>query len=179
MRPARTTAAGFVLALIVGVAGTAHAQMPESYRQVQRAMLETERRMALAMADSMPERYYREKATPTQRDFAQQIAHAAGAVPMIASQFLGGPQPSLPDTAASYASRAGLRTYINAAYDYGANLLRTQSAADREATVQFFGSTMPKWQVWDELHQHTIWTLGQVVANFRAHGNPPPPFLFF
>lgn len=175
----RTSVAGTVLTLAVCAVASARAQMPESYRQVQLAALETQRRMALAMADSMPERYYREKATPTQRDFAQQIAHAAGAVPMIASQFLGGPRPSLPDTAVSYASRAGLRAYINAAYDYGAGLLRSQPAADREATVQFFGSTIPKWQVWDELHQHTMWTLGQVVANFRAHGNPPPAFLFF
>jgi len=135
--------------------------------------------LTLAMADSMPERYYREKATPTQRDFAQQIAHAAGSVPEIASYILLGPRPALPDTATSYATRAGLRAYINAAYDYGANLLRTQPAADREASVQFFGPTIPKWQVWDEIHQHTIWTLGQVVANFRAHGNPPPDFLFF
>lgn len=175
----RTAIAGTVLTLAVCAVATARAQMPESYRQTQLAMLETERRMALAMADSMQERYYREKVTPPQRDFAQQIAHAAGAVPMIASMFLGGPRPAMPDSAASLASRAGLRAYINAAYDYGTNLLRTQTAADREASVQFFGNAMPKWQVWDELHQHTMWTLGQVVANFRAHGNPPPAFLFF
>ena len=177
MASRRTTFA--VLALALCAAAPARAQMPESYRQVQLSALETQRRMALAMADSMQERWYREKATPTQRDFAQQIAHAAGAVPMIAGRFLGGPRPVLPDTATAYASRAGLRAFINAAYDYGANLLRNQPAADREVTVNFFGSTMPKWQVWDEIHQHTIWTLGQVVANFRAHGNPPPAFLFF
>ena len=33
--------------------------------------------------------------------------------------------------------------------------------------------------VWDELNQHTIWTAGQVVANFRAIGMPPPSFLYF
>ena len=176
---ARSRTAVVVLAFALCAAASARAQMPESYRQVQLAALETQRRLALEMTDSMQERWYREKATPTQRDFAQQVAHAAGAVPMIASRFLSGPRPALPDTAASYATRAGLRAYINAAYDYGANLLRTQSAADREATVQFFGNTIPKWQVWDELNQHTIWTLGQVVANFRAHGNPPPAFLFF
>jgi len=174
-----TAIAGTILSLAVCAAASARAQMPESYRQTQTAALEIDRRLALAMADSMQERYYREKATPTQRDFAQQIAHAAGAVPMIAAMALGGPRAALPDTAASYATRAGLRAYINACYDYGANLLRTQTAADRAASTQLFGNTMPKWQVWDELHQHTMWTLGQVVANFRAHGNPPPAFMFF
>ena len=178
MASRRTAIAGTVLTLALCAAASARAQMPESYRQTQLAALEIDRRLALAMADSMQERYYREKATPTQRDFAQQVAHAAGAVPMIAAMALGGPRPSLPDTGTIH-TRAGLRAFVNAAYDYGAGLLRTQSAADREASTNLFGNTMPKWQVWDEIHQHTIWTLGQVVANFRAHGNPPPAFMFF
>jgi hypothetical protein len=178
MASRRTAIAGTVLTLALCAAASARAQMPESYRQTQLAALEIDRRLALAMADSMQERYYREKATPTQRDFAQQVAHAAGAVPMIAAMALGGPRPSLPDTGTIH-TRAGLRAFVNAAHDYGANLLRTQTAADREASTQLFGATMPKWQVWDELHQHTMWTLGQVVANFRAHGNPPPAFMFF
>jgi hypothetical protein len=175
----RTAVLGAILTLGVCAAASARAQMPESYRQVQLSALETDRRLALAMADSMQERYYHEKVTPPQRDFAMQLVHAAGAVPMIASMTLGGPRPTMPDSSTAY-TRAGLRAYINAAYDYGANLLRTQTAADRETTVRFFGgATIPKWQVWDEIHQHTMWTLGQVVANFRAHGNPPPAFMFF
>jgi hypothetical protein len=173
-----TAVAGTVLTLALCAAATARAQMPESYRQKQLAALEIDRRLALAMADSMQERWYTEKATPTQRNFAQQVSHAAGAVPMIAAMALGGPRPSLPDSGTVY-TRGGLRAFINAAYDYGANLLRAQTGADREASTQLFGNTMPKWQVWDELHQHTMWTLGQVVANFRAHGNPPPAFMFF
>jgi hypothetical protein len=38
---------------------------------------------------------------------------------------------------------------------------------------------MPAWQVWDEIHTHTVWTAGQVVANFRKHGMAPPSFTFF
>jgi hypothetical protein len=178
MAPRHIAVAATALALAVGATASARAQMPESYRQVQLAALETDRRLALAMADSMQERYYRESVTTPQRNFAQQVAHAAGAVPMIAAMALGGPRPTLPDSGSIY-TRAGLRAFVNAAYDYGANLLRTQTATDREASTQLFGKTMPKWQVWDEVHQHTIWTLGQVVANFRAHGNPPPAFMFF
>ena len=45
--------------------------------------------------------------------------------------------------------------------------------------VSLFGTDMPRWQVWDELHEHTFWTAGQVIANFRKHGMAPPGFGFF
>jgi hypothetical protein len=57
--------------------------------------------------------------------------------------------------------------------------MRNQTAADRNMTTQLFGQSMPKWQVWDELHQHSFWTMGQVVANFRKNGMAPPGFGFF
>ncbi|MBL8986748.1 MAG: hypothetical protein JNJ80_10795, partial [Gemmatimonadetes bacterium] len=58
-------------------------------------------------------------------------------------------------------------------------LLADQPDADRDVQVKFFGNFIPRWQVWDELNQHTMWTAGQVVANFRKNGMAPPAFLFF
>ena len=168
-------------AAALSIAVPAGAQdMPAAYRQVQLSALQLQRRTLLAMADSMPERLYRDKVTPIQRDFAQQIAHASGgAIPYIVSSFMGVPMPQLPDTAAAFNSRAGLRSYVNATYDWAESVLRNQTDADRNATVQFFGQPKPKWQIWDELHQHTFWTAGQVVANFRKNGMAPPGFGFF
>lgn len=142
-------------------------------------MLENQRRLLLAMADSMPERLYRDKATPGQRDFAQQIHHAASSVVFIANGATGGTRPALPDTAATFNTRAGLRQFINGAYDHAAGLLRNQTAASRGEMYSLFGQQMPRWQVWDEIHTHTVWTAGQVVANFRKHGMAPPAFTFF
>jgi len=153
--------------------------MPESYRQVQLRALELQRHALLAMADSMPERLYRDKVTPIQRDFAQQIGHAAGSVPFVVTQVLGATAPQLPDTATAFNSRTGLRSYVNGCYDWATNVLRTQTAADRARMVSLFGTQMPGWQVWDELHQHTFWTAGQIVANFRKNGMAPPGFGFF
>jgi hypothetical protein len=169
------------VALAACVTTSAAAQgMPESYRAVQLRMLETQRSMLLAMADSMPERLYRDKVTPIQRDFAQQIHHCASALVFIASRYFGVEMPALPDTATTFNSRDGLRSYVNGAYDFAADILEQQTASDRAAVVSFFGQMeIPKWQVWDEVHQHTIWTAGQVVANFRKHGMAPPGFLFF
>lgn len=174
-----------VLALACG-AGPALAQeaasvpMPETYRQTQLRMLEVQRSVLLAMADSMPESLYRDAVTEVQRDFAEQITHAAGAVAFIAQRYMNGPAPSLPDTATALNGRAGLKAFVNGAYDYAKGLLEGQSAESRAEVVNFFGQMqIPRWQVWDELHQHTWWTAGQVVANFRKHGMAPPGFGFF
>ena len=174
-----------VAALALAVASPAMAQgaagaMPESYREVQMNALRLQRRMLTAMADSMPERLYRDKATPAQRDFAEQITHAAGAMPMVVGSVLRIERPAnmRPDTAAIH-TRAGLKALINGAYDWAENALRNQTAESRAASVNLFGTQMPGWQVWDEMHQHTIWTAGQVVANFRKNGMAPPGFGFF
>ena len=132
------------------------------------------------MADSMPESLFRDKATPEQRDFAQRLHHAAGATAMVAGRYMGAGQPSLPDTSVALNSRQGLKSFINTAYDAAAEALKTQSDDDRMMVVDFFGMMeIPKWQIWDEIHMHTIWTVGQVVANFRKHGMAPPAFTFF
>jgi hypothetical protein len=173
-------AAALVALQAAPVLAQAAAGMPESYRQVQLSALQLQRRTLLAMADSMPETLYRDKVTPVQRDFAQQIHHAAVPFQMFLTRFMNAPAATgLPDTAAIFNTRAGLRAYVNGVYDYAEGVLRNQTAADREASVPFFGMQKPRWQIWDELHQHTFWTAGQVVANFRKHNMAPPPFGFF
>lgn len=166
-------------ALAAAPALSAQAAPGMSRRDYQVKMLEHQRAFLLKMADSMPERLYRDAATPAQRDFAGQIHHAAGAVAMIAAGVLKGPKPTLPDTAVAFKDRAGLRSFINASYDYGAQLLKTQSDSARATQVNLFGTQMQAWQVWDEIYAHTIWTAGQVVANFRKNGMAPPAFSFF
>jgi hypothetical protein len=151
----------------------------ENPRESQLRMLENQRKLLLSMADSMPERLYRDKATPGQRDFAQQIHHAASAAVFIGNGATGGTRPTLPDTATTFNTRAGLKQYINGAYDHLATLLKNQTAASRAETYTLFGQQMPRWQVWDEIHTHTVWTAGQVVANFRKNGMAPPAFTFF
>jgi hypothetical protein len=155
-------------------------RMSPEYRAVQAQSLQTQRRILVAMADSMPDRLYRDKATPAQRYFAQQIHHAASANVQIAAGIIaGGRPPAMPDTAQALNSKAGLRSYINAAYDYLDQLLANQSDDERNQSITFFGTSIPRWQGWDEIEEHTVWTAGQVVANFRKHGMAPPSFSFF
>ena len=155
------------------------AQSADAAAAAQLRMLEHQRTTLLQMVDSMPERLYRDRAAPGQRDFAQQIHHAASAAAFIASRTMGGGALALPDTSAAFAGRAGLRAFVNAAYDYTTGVFRAQTPAARAGEGNLFGRTMPRWQIWDEIHMHTTWTAGQVVANFRKHGMAPPAFSFF
>jgi hypothetical protein len=168
-----------VLVAGLGFAAVAGAQANGTPREVQLKMLEHQRTVLIEMVDSMPERLYRDKATPTQRDFAGQIHHAATSAAGIARAMMSGGALTLPDTGVAFNTRAGLRNLVAASYDYAANLLRTQNEASRGETVDLFGMKMPRWQVWDEIHMHTVWTAGQVVANFRKHNMAPPAFSFF
>lgn len=156
--------------------------MPASYKQIQLAALKEQRRLLLSFADSMPEGKYRDKATPIQRSFAEQVQHAAGSAAMIAGGFTRatGSRWSFADTAAANGTRAGLKAYINSAYDFAEAQLAAQTGAERGQKVSLFGSPeMPRWQVWDEVYSHTMWTAGQIVANFRMNGMAPPHFGFF
>ena len=150
----------------------------ETPRAMQRRMLEYQRGFLIAIAEAMPEGLYRDRATPEQRDFAEQVTHAAGTAAMLAAMGMELPEAELPDPAAAY-TRDALVAYVNAAYDYAANALWAQSAASRPESVEVFGVTMTRWAVWDQIHGHTMWTAGQVVANFRKHGMAPPAMLFF
>jgi hypothetical protein len=164
--------------LAVAAAGL-RAQTTDDVRAGQVRMLELQRSTLLAMADSMPESLYRDRVTEPQRDFAQQLHHAASAVGFVSQRYMGG--SAIPaDTAVVFNTREGLKAYLNQVYDAAIELLQAQSDAERTEVVNFFGMMeIPRWQVWDEIHLHTIWTAGQVVANFRKHGMPPPAFTFF
>lgn len=168
--------------LATSVAAQAPDPMPASYRQVQLAALKEQRRLLLSFADSMPERLYRSKATPIQRSFAEQVQHAAGSAAFIAGSYTRATQArwSFADTAAANGTRAGLKAYVNSAFDFLEAQLAAQSGAERAQVFNVFNvKQMPGWVVWDEIYSHTMWTAGQIVANFRMNGMAPPGFGFF
>ncbi len=159
--------------------GPAKFAMTNEYRAVQKSALAAQRKLLVSFADSMPERLYRDRATPEQRSFSEQIHHIVSANSFIANMFLKAQPYTDADTAQVLNSRAGLKKYITERYDALEQMLLEQADADRDVQVKFFGTMIPRWQVWDELNQHTMWTAGQVVANFRKNGMAPPSFLFF
>jgi hypothetical protein len=171
--------------MVIGVSlllagGTLAAQGPADIRAAQQAQLRQQQRMILSMIDSMPQQWFRDRATPQQRDFAMQLFHTAAAIPFLTGRTMGTQAPpGAMDSTAATASKDALRGYVNTIYNWASAVLRDQPDSVRTQTVNLFGNMIPRWQVWDELHTHSMWTLGQVVANFRAHNLRPAPFIFF
>ena len=159
--------------------GPAKFAMAKEYRAVQQSALKSQRKLLLSFADSMPERLYRDRATPVQRSFSEQVHHVVSSNMFIANMFIKARPYTDADTAQVLNSRADLKRYITERYDALDQMIAEQSDAERDGQVKFFGTMIPRWQVWDELNQHAMWTAGQVVANFRKNGMAPPSFLFF
>ena len=170
-----------VLALLAfGATGLAAQTAPVAPRSVQQRQLEWQKNYIIAMAEAMPENLYSDKATPEQRSFAEQLMHAAGFAPMACGRFISGTEPSLPAAEAAATSRAALVAYVTAAYDFCLATAASQPDDEREEVVDFFGMMqIPRAETLDHVYLHTVWTLGQVVANFRKHGMAPPEFVFF
>ena len=153
--------------------------MPAEYRAVQLASIESQRAFLHAMADSMPESHYGTADNPGQRTFAGHVNHAAVANAQAVDRFIEGPDYAAPNEAAAVASRAALKAAVDSGFDYIRGLLEAQPEAARQAEMRFAGRVVPGWQFWDELNEHTYWTLGEIVGNFRSHGMAPPGFRFF
>ena len=57
--------------------------------------------------------------------------------------------------------------------------LSAQTDRSRNEVINFFDTEVARWMVWDEIAAYTVWTAGQVVANFRKNGMAPPAFHYF
>jgi len=169
----------------MGIGAPAVSDFQEGPREItpqdlQLRQLQWQKDVLLAMADSMPESLYRDKVTPEQRDFAQQLFHAAMYPPLICSMAFMGERPAPPDTAAVFNSREALKGYINEGFGLCERVVRESTDADRAVLTRGFeGDQVPRSEILDQCYLHTAYTVGQVVANFRKHGMAPPEFPFF
>jgi DinB superfamily len=154
-------------------------QVPAGLQQQQIADLERERRMTLAMVDSMPERLLHFKPVPEVRDFAQQIAHAAVPVAGFTFRARGGEPPAVGDSTVYLNSKTALRETVVKAYDYALQALRSFTPEEYVGTVKFVRQDMPRWRVVALAHEHSVWTRGELVGYFRLNGMAPPAFDLF
>jgi hypothetical protein len=153
--------------------------MPAEYREVQLRSIESQRAFLHAMIDSMPAAQLASIDNPGQRSFAGHVYHAAVANAQAVDRLIAGPAFDAPDEATAVGSRAELRAAVDAGFGFIREALARQTESERQAPIAFAGRTIPGWQLWDELNEHTYWTLGEIVGNFRSLGMAPPPFRFY
>jgi hypothetical protein len=154
-------------------------QLPTGYKAKQIADFERERRMTLAMVDSMPELLLHFKPVKEVRDFAQQIAHAAVPVAVFAASAKGEKPPTLGDSTVYLNSKQALRETVTKSYDYALGVVKGLSDADYAGTTTFAKWTMTRWRILDLAHEHSVWTRGELVSYFRLNGMAPPAFDLF
>jgi DinB family protein len=168
-----------LLAALLFAAPLSAQQLPSGFKEQQIADFERERRMTLAMVDSMPERFLHFKPVPEVRDFAQQIAHAAVPVSIFAAVAKGEKPPAVGDSTAYLNSKQALKEAVNKSYDYALGVLKGMSDADYTGTTTFAKAPRARWRIIELAHEHSVWTRGELVSYFRLNGMAPPAFDLF
>lgn len=127
-----------------------------------------------ALAEVMPEDRYQFKATPAQRDFAQQVLHVANAN-VLNLRFLQGRAPA-PTIDRSLTRKADVLAAMDASFAFGEALIQEQTDASLATVVQtnaFLGPSSKGRVLWFLLgHSWDIY--GQMVVYVRLNGGVPP-----
>jgi hypothetical protein len=149
-------------------------QAGDAYRAYQLDRLEADRELYKAMADSMSDHAFM---AGGMHSFAMRARRVIRRVIFSYSRLKVGDGPTVATPAEAMMTQENLREYIDAVYDFGAELLQSQSPQERLSTVDFFGTPLPMWRVWDALHEQALWNAGQLVHFFRDHNlvYPTPP----
>ena len=144
-----------------------------------RADWERHRKNVLAYVDAMPESALTFRPTPGVRTFAQQIQHLLESdLDVAAIALLGesGP-PVLGDSAQYLHHKAALHAYTAAAFDYILSAIGRASQTQWRRRSQLYRLPEQLPERWFALaHEHSIWTLGQVVPYLRLNGVTPPSY---
>lgn len=138
-----------------------------------------DRTNVLAYVDAMPESALTFRPTPGVRTFAEQIDHIVQTNVDVAANTLRSVRqaPQLGDSTQYLHNKAALHAYAAATYDYVIAAIREAPAAAWSRRSPMYGQPPEIPARWLELsHEHSIWTLGQVVPYLRLNHVTPPSY---
>jgi hypothetical protein len=165
------------VAMVAAAARPANAQVPDRARLV--AEWTRDSANVMRYIEAMPDSALEYRPTPGVRTFAAQFDHIVTTNFDVTAQALatGKAPPELGDSAAFLHSKAALRGYAAATFDYVLTALRKVTPAQLARSVSVWKQPeQPAW-VWLGLsHEHSVWTLGQTVPYLRLNGVTPPDY---
>jgi hypothetical protein len=138
-----------------------------------------DRANVLAYVDAMPESALTFRPTPGVRTFAEQIDHIVATNVDVAALTLRGlaQSPQLGDSTRYLHNKAALHAFAAATYDYVLAAMREAVPAMWSRRAPMYGQPPEVPARWLELsHEHSIWTLGQVVPYLRLNHVTPPSY---
>jgi uncharacterized damage-inducible protein DinB len=132
----------------------------------------------IEMAKDFPEDKLDYKAAPTQRSFAEQLLHAAGANYYFIDAATGTTPPDNVENPSreTYKTRAQIAAYIQKVYADGAAVIQKQGDTGMLETVKSpFGNEMvTRASLWTFAIAHANEHYGQCVVYYRLNGLVPP-----
>src|ERR1700675_4247948 len=130
------------------------------------------------MAQDFPEDKFDYKAAPTQRTFAEQLLHAAGANYYFIGAATGTKPPDNVENPSreTYKTRAQIVAYIQKVYADGAAVIQKQGDQGMLETVRspFGNEMMTRASLWTFAIAHANEHYGQCVVCSRLNGLVPP-----
>lgn len=183
-RMTRTAGRAGWIATLVALAlvprgGTAQAQTADSpdlavVRTYVMDALERFKAWDTSIAMAIPDSALRWAPNPEVRDFAQQVEHGANNLFIVGSLF-GEEPPAFGDPEVILNDKQALADAVGRAYDWLIERLPSLSDEAFAESVPFFGGQMmPRWRICVFALEHAMWTRGQLVPYFHAHGVPVP-----
>jgi hypothetical protein len=127
----------------------------------------------VSIALAIPDSALRWAPNPDVRDFGEQVVHAANNL-FAATAMFGEQPPTFGDPEVILADKQALADAVAGAYDWIIERMKGLSAESLAEEVTFFGGTRPRWRVCTFALEHAMWTRGQLVPYFHAHGVPVP-----
>ena len=134
----------------------------------------------LAYVAAMPDSAITYRPTPGVRTFAEQIDHIVISNVEIAAIALLGEEkvPVLGDKAKFLHDKAALQAYAAASYDYVLTAMQRATPEQWQRRTPMYGQPPELPARWLDLaHEHSAWTLGQVVPYLRLNGVTPPTYV--
>lgn len=139
------------------------------------AKWEKGKQFTLEVVDKMPDDLLDYRPHESAMSFSEQIVHLASAAAGISQNFLNGAQPSF-DLGAKPATKAELKAFVIACYDYTKGTVSALSTEQLGETVEFFGMSGTRRQVVALIDDHTTHHRGAAISYIRSHGIEPPRF---
>lgn len=137
----------------------------------------TERAKAwdVGMAEAIPDSALRWSPSPDMRDFAEQVVHAAN-ISFIGNSVFGTQAPGLlSNDDALLNDKAALVAAVGDGYDWILEQFADMPASALAEEAPFFSGPLPRWRICIFALEHAMWTRGQMVPYFHAHGVAVPP----
>jgi hypothetical protein len=128
----------------------------------------------VSMALAIPDSAMRWAPNEDVRDFAEQVEHGANNLFAVSAIFGEEPPGGFGDADVILNDKQALADAVAGSYDWIIERMKGLSAEALAEEVTFFGRSMTRWRVCTFALEHAMWTRGQLVPYFHAHGVPVP-----